>query len=367
MPERTLLVTVDSLRRDHVEHMPVTRSALDDWHERAFATCTATLGSFPGIVGGIYAEGSALEPGQSVANAFDARSVGVTTNHLLSDRYGYEDAFDQFSSPRGGGALKDEIGRQLTIGSPVYRLAAWSWNLFRTAQQRFVGVGKSFRPADDVVDEFLSEVDPAGEWFGWLHLMEPHYPYDPDGADLSRTRAQSLTRTVIAGNATPEQEELVRELYRREVAELDGRLERLWEAVPDDTRIVFCADHGEMLGESGLWGHPGETRPELLHVPLGTSNVPETGDLVSLIDVPSLLAGEEWNNGTFDRDVAYASYGGNKAAIDGEHVASNDGTKTLAGEPASVPELAAKLDQFDPAHVVKEDAVREDLEALGYV
>lgn len=364
---RKLLVTVDSLRYDHLSEMPETEARLDDWHENALATCTATLGSFPAIIAGEYAKGSEIDEGTSIANILDGHRVGITTNHLLSERYGYDDGFDQFDSPHSSQSIKDEVGRNLTIGSPVYRVASTLWGGYQRVQEMFVGVSKSFRPAHDVIDSFLESIEPHDDWFGWLHFMEPHYPYDPDGADVSRSKAQSMSRTVVSGDGTPEQEEKVRELYRKEVAELDEHLATLWEAVPEDTRIVFCADHGEMLGEDGLWGHPGEVRPELLHVPLGTANTPETGDLVSLIDVPSLLAGEEWGEGTFDRETAYASYGENKAAIDLEHIASEDGTMTHDGEPASAPALERRLDRFDPAQVFKEDAVKEDLEELGYV
>jgi len=100
-----LLVTVDSLRRDHFEYMPATRAFLDNTHDRAFATSTATIGSFPAIIGGEYADGSGLYQGRSVANHFDGYSIGVTTNHLLSSKYGYDEAFDLFDSPKGAGIL----------------------------------------------------------------------------------------------------------------------------------------------------------------------------------------------------------------------------------------------------------------------
>jgi arylsulfatase A-like enzyme len=234
-------------------------------------------------------------------------------------------------------------------------------------KQRFVGVSKSFRPAEDVIDSFLMHVDGETGWFGWLHFMEPHYPYDPESGDVPRSRAQMLSRTVISGKGTPEQEEIVRELYRREIRELDEKLNRLWELIPSETRIVFCADHGELLGENGLWGHPGEVRPELLHVPFGTANVPQTGDLVSLVDVPTLLAEEQWGAGDLDRNTAYASYGGKKAAIDMNHIAAEDGTVTHDGDPSSAPTLERKLNRFDSGGVVKEDALEADLEELGYL
>jgi len=104
MQDRTLLVTVDSLRYDHLQYMSATRSFLDDFHDRAFAACTATLGSFPSIIGGEYAAGGSLTTGTSVANKYSCPTIGITTNHLLSPRYGYDEGFEVFISPHNDGA-----------------------------------------------------------------------------------------------------------------------------------------------------------------------------------------------------------------------------------------------------------------------
>jgi len=370
MDDRTLLVTVDSLRYDYLQHMPATRSFLGKSHDRAFAGCTATLGSFPSIIGGEYASGGALTTDTSIANEFDCQTVGITTNHLLSPRYGYDEGFDLFTSPHNDettSTLKETIAKQLTIGSQWYRLASWLWGEVQNVRNRFVSVEKSFRPADDVVAEFINTVEPGGEWFGWLHLMEPHYPYDPKGTSLNRAKAQQLTRKVISGDGTEAEEERVRDLYRQEVVELDERLETLWESVPDDTRVVFCSDHGEMLGEDGLWGHPGEPRLELLRIPLCTRNAPSVGDVVSHVDVPTILSGEGRGAGTLDRSTAFATYADMKAAMNAEHIATSDGVWNFDGDTAEDPSLVRELDRFESSGVVKEDAVREDLEALGYV
>jgi len=364
---KTLLVTVDSLRYDHFEYMPETRSFLDSTHNRAFASSTATIGSFPAIIGGEFANGAGLT-GNSVTTRIDEYSVGLTTNHLLSEEYDYNAGFDVFDSPKGGGeSVKDKAAIHLTRGSLAYRVASWGWNQYQRLASLTSDVEKSFRPAEDVISQFDSEIEGRDDWFGWLHVMEPHHPYDPDGGELSRAETQRLTRKVLAGSGDESDRERVRELYRREVAELDEKLGVLWSSIPDDTRVVFCADHGELLGEDELWGHPGEMRPELLHVPFGTRNAPELGNVVSLLDVPSILLGSEHGLGELDRDVAFATYGDKKAAMNTDNIATADGVTTLENrEPAEDPSLERALNRFEPEAVVKEDALKEDLKDLGY-
>lgn len=364
----TLLVTVDSLRYDYFEHMPETISFLDMTHDRVFAPSTATIGSFPGIIGGEYADGSELT-GTNVATHFDEYSVGLTTNHLLSKEYGYDEGFDVFNSPKGGGdTLKDKAAVLLTRGSIAYRIASWGWNQYQQLTSLTGAVEKSFRPAENVIAQFNAEIDGKEEWFGWLHFMDPHHPYDPNGGELSRAEAQRLTRKVLSGDGDETDRERVRELYQLEIAELDEQLAILWDEIPDDTHVVFCADHGELLGENGMWGHPGEMCTELLQVPFGTKNVPELGDVVSLLDVPSILLGSEHGRGELDRDISFATYGERKAAMNVDNIATESGVVTLDNnEPIDDPNLARALSRFRSNSIVKEDALKKDLEDLGYV
>jgi len=64
---------------------------------------------------------------------------------------------------------------------------------------------------------------------------------------------------------------------------------------------------------------------ETLHVPAATRNIPQIGDIVSLVDVPSILLGENHKEGTFEREVAFATYGKKKAAINKSLIRSDEG------------------------------------------
>lgn len=374
---RKLLITVDSLRHDHLQHMPATRSYFDREHDRAFSTFPETFGSFPSIIGGEYATERGLPEGSSLASKMEGKNVGITTNHLLSPGYNYDEGFDHFASPTAGGeGLAARLSDVVELGSPLYTVLSTAYNQFERVRAKVVRPDKSFRRADDVIAEFLDEIEGHDDWFGWLHFMEPHHPYDPHSAPVARDYANRISRKAVSDRVRGEEADLVRELYRRECEELDLELRRLYDAVPDDTEAIFCADHGELLGEDGTWGHPGLLHPVLHHVPFATKNVDrELGEVVSLVDVPSILTGEEHGLGRFDREYAFALYGDRRAATDGERFTTYDPdadefeTRTLTGDPAEDdPDLEEAIEEFSlDGGITRYDADEETLAELGYL
>jgi arylsulfatase A-like enzyme/Flp pilus assembly protein TadD len=117
-------------------------------------------------------------------------------------------------------------------------------------------------------------------FFVWLHLYDPHTPYDPPEPFRSR----------YAGH-----------LYDGEVAYTDGQLQRVFDylrksGLYDRSLIVLLADHGESLGEHGEDEHSFFMYNSTLHVPLifklprGEGAPRVVRRLVGTIDVaPTLL------------------------------------------------------------------------------
>lgn len=360
---KRLLVTVDSLRLDHYQYMPKTQSALGDTHQRVFSTASATMGAFPSMFTGDYEKiEDEMDPGRSFVTDIDDFSVGITTNRLVSERYGYDDGFDHFTSPitRGDESLKDKIAPH--IPDSLYGPASDVWSLFQKTTEIVSETPKSFRRTEDVIDEFFEVTEDKDDWFAWLHLMEPHHPYDPDGTDLTRAKSQSISREAIA-SGDPDDPDLVRELYRQEVREVDAQLSRLWRSIDSDTQIIFTADHGEMLGERGIWGHPGMTmEPEILRIPFGIKGFDVESSVVSFMDVRDLFRGID-----VDRDVAYASMGEAKIVMNERHMATETEVFDFSRNPAEDSDLQDKLEEFKPSGITKRDGLKEDLRALGYV
>ncbi|HEV7500808.1 MAG TPA: tetratricopeptide repeat protein, partial [Vicinamibacteria bacterium] len=86
-----------------------------------------------------------------------------------------------------------------------------------------------------------------GRVFVWVHLFDPHAPYDPPPAFRSS------------------------DPYRGEVAAADAALATLlatWDARPEPALVVLAADHGEAFGEHGEQSHSLFVYDTTLHVPL---------------------------------------------------------------------------------------------------
>lgn len=364
---KNLIVTVDSLRYDHYRYMGETREFLGESHPAAFSTATATLGAFPTMFTGKLNVNHSIDPSESFVNEMDCFTIGITANQLTKSEYGYSGGFDSFSSPvsRGEVSLKDKLARWIPGGLP-YRIASESWSQLQRAIDSVSETPKSFRRADSIIDEFIEATEDKEDWFGWLHFMEPHHPYDPDNNNLSRSEAQRISRKAISNGET-DQPETVRELYRQEVLDLDEKLSRLWDVLPADTRIIFAADHGEMLGENGIWGHPGNCfHPDILRIPFAT-NIKQESPVRSFIDISALVLNRNRERAMLTRDVARASMTEIKCACNQNHIATESSVLDLKGNETSDIALVRELNSFDSSGITKQDGLEEDLKALGYL
>ena len=138
------------------------------------------------------------------------------------------------------------------------------------------------RRGTEVVDHALSWLDkkPMGPFFLWVHLYDPHAPYDPPEPFRSRYRSNP---------------------YNGEIASTDSAVGKLLDELRarklfDESLIIVVADHGEALGEHGERGHgiflydPTIHVPMLMKMPRQRSAGRKVESRVSLVDVmPTLL------------------------------------------------------------------------------
>lgn len=346
---KTALITVDSLRYDHLDELPRVRERLQ-WHDRAYTTHHATSGVFPTVHTGEFVSVDDIADRRLLAERVGGVSAAAVDNRLISERYGYDQGFDNFQSPHSSGSwsLKSAVSERLSSRGRVYRLASALWNGYQSVHERFAAVERSFKTPDELISDLPPVIFDATDWFVWIHLMGPHHPYDPDIGYATRSEAQAASRRLISGSASPADERLGRRLYRDEVRAIDEPVAEFIDSLDDFARVIFAADHGELFGEDCRWGHPPAPREALLHVPFGYRNIEwRFGPTVSLIDIPSMVTGEIVGRGQPDREVAYAT--------------PDDG-RPVAIDRHGIRRTEAQLEtgsQFDGRE--------EDLRALGYL
>jgi membrane-anchored protein YejM (alkaline phosphatase superfamily) len=123
--------------------------------------------------------------------------------------------------------------------------------------------------AETQIDFLLEELDVASPFFGFINLGETHDPFYYKGKE----KPCPFPVQARLMEWPPREEGKVgrdSEPYWHQVEALeflDGKLARLFEALPGETVVIVCGDHGEAFGEDGYWGHA-INHPKVHEVPL---------------------------------------------------------------------------------------------------
>jgi len=129
---------------------------------------------------------------------------------------------------------------------------------FDLKKYKHIDLGAIQRPGNEVVDSALAwlEARKPGPFFTWIHLYDPHTPYEPPEPYRSQYAGRGM-----AG------------LYAGEVAFMDEQVGRIssWlraSGLDRSTVIVVLGDHGEGLGSHGEGTHGYYAYDYAIHVPL---------------------------------------------------------------------------------------------------
>jgi len=320
-PVRVVLITLDTTRADHMGFMGgVARTpALDNLaadsfvFENCFSTANSTLPSHASIMTSLYIKDhSVIENAYrlpdldlympKVMAASGAKTAAFTSTGLFSGSSNFDQGFEMFYSPRA----KEEPARPVTS-----KALAWLEN------------------------------NADGDFFVWMHYYDPHMYYTPPQrfADMYKR-----TSTDTYDNPSPtrfskmyhkkndqmreawtssgylkysDDPQFYRNLYAGEISYMDSELGRLIDGlkslgVYDDCVIAVVADHGESLGEKGIYFDHAFIYDKNIHVPMfikppsgGRSG--RSGVSVSSLDIyPTVLelAGIEVPDGIRGRSLA---------------------------------------------------------------
>lgn len=269
-----VVITLDTTRADRIGAYgarDVETPALDALardgvvFEQAMATAPLTLpahcsiftGRFPPEHGVRDNGGFFLGPGQltlaEMLKPHGFTSGAVVGAYVLDSKWGLDQGFDRY--------IDD----------------------FDLTTVKKMSLGSVQRPGNDVADKALAWLDQvkAERFFAWIHLYDPHTPYDPPEPYKSR---------------------YARHPYNGEIAFTDAQVGRITEflrrnGLLDRTIVAVMGDHGESLGEHGEGTHgffiyESATRvPFILRAPFdGPMRGRRVTDAVRAVDlVPTLL------------------------------------------------------------------------------
>ena len=302
-PRNVLLITIDTLRADALSiygnKLPTPffekmadRSAV---FTRAYTTAPITLPAHTSLLTGLN------PPGHGVRNNGTFR---VPDRLILLSEVAKENGLST-AAFIGAFPLAAQFG--LNQGFAVYD------DVF-TSQPDSTNFVYAERAAEQVrlnAEKWVS-ANSAKPFFVWMHLFDPHHPYN---------------RHDSTSSVHP---------YFQEVQYVDHQLDRFLEFLVNrnllsDTLVIVTSDHGEAFGEHGEVSHSIFLYNTTLHVPLLISlqgNKPvRRNEVVSLIDIyPTVLELMNWKPGADSLDGRSLA-----AAIRGDSVEDRDSyAETLA-------------------------------------
>ncbi len=247
-----ILITADTLRTDALGawgRTPSVTPNLDrlagrsDVWLRTFASCNSTNPSFASLMTGLYVKSHGVfnlktplpESHETLAEllqdaGYDTSAV-VSVRHL-AENSGLRQGFDRFRGPAGQYFAETAVNLALhqlqELDEPFFH---WL-HLFdpHTPQNPPAPFDTGYRPSG------TEDLGPVDEW---LPFREPGpRPYDPDRSEPK-----------LLGHA---------DLYPGEVSYLDWQVGRLLAFLEsrdqlEDSLLIFVADHGENLGEHGIY------------------------------------------------------------------------------------------------------------------
>ncbi|WP_435196893.1 sulfatase [Natronomonas sp. EA1] len=146
----------------------------------------------------------------------------------------------------------------------------------------FAGAEGADSKTPEVIDNTIEFIDDSDDFFAFINLMDAHLPvYPPEeyreefapGVDPTAVCQNSKEYNSGARDISEAEFDDIRGLYDAEIRHIDAELERLfsWMREHDeweDTMVIVCADHGELHGEHGLYGHEFGIYDPLVNVPL---------------------------------------------------------------------------------------------------
>jgi arylsulfatase A-like enzyme len=257
------------------------------------------------------------------------RTIGVSSNYLVSETLGFDRGFDFFASDDG---IFFELNKLDSLKKVFEREQKGEYNSKLEKYRDFLSIslsnfdlssiyqGGRFLLGKELDDSFTLYGDSGAditnrlverevssteeEFFLFVNYMETHQPfrvpnsfnfsylYDPE-LEEKKYLDEVWNSNLQGEKADQELIDISKDFYDTTIRYLDTKIEELYRLVneeSDDFVFIVVGDHGEMLGDENVWGHQNGIWEELIRVP-------------AIVAGPGVDAGEE--NGYFSLRRVY--------------------------------------------------------------
>lgn len=383
---QTLLITVDSLRADHLaqygydrDTMPALDRLADSGtvFENAFSNGPYTRISIPSFQTSHHLAYEAIDEYPTIASSLSSEGVktaviGTQTGiGLIDGGFRFDETIDlgrdEFHERANSNRsvverVKRQINRPATKVSQflqqrqnerIYDILQKPYNLL-LGDNGFTYLG--YTSAEQVTNRALTwlESNADTDFFLWIHYMEAHRPYgvhDDEPAYLdSPVDEEQIKRLMKTAGVTPEdisEEELklMVDLYDSDLRYCSRHLDRLFDGLEElgiwnESNVLFTSDHGEEFREHGRFFHRNYPYDELIQVPLivkappidADGRIAETRELLDLAPTVVSLHTEESALPEFE----------------GEHLFDGDSRRVFSlGQPNDIaPAVTVRTDEW---------------------
>jgi len=297
-----VLITIDTLRADRLGAYGYERGLtphLDELanhgviFERALTTAGTTWPAHASMLTGLYPRYHGLR-----RNGLELAADVPLVAELLS-KSGYATA--SFVSYKGM-HFRGRLDRGFQVASDRQNRKSASAPIRSGAETTAMAL--------DWLKDQAGSSDPA---FLWLHLFEPHSPYEltdyarqwmektgyegflADGASIDELRERRLDILASADHVAA-----MNALYDGEIQLADALVGQLLDKLKiedrlDNSVVIVVSDHGQDLGENGNMGHGPTLREDVLHVPLiirdfRSNRGGRVAEAVSVVDLAPTIA-----------------------------------------------------------------------------
>jgi arylsulfatase len=297
-PTGVLLISIDSLRADHVssygyvsetnpdvETTPYLDRLMAEGGARftkAYSTTSWTLPAHmalltgqPNEIHGVTDAPAQLHEEQPYLASFFAdagwTTFGIWSGPNVHPYFGFDRGFDLFADCSAVAADVNAFAEAETTGISATH---------DRSHQAVTG--------PRIVDTFIEWYDglaPDEKFFAFVHMWDVHYDYHapeeydvfyPNYGDGWVTGEKFKDLNAMFNDATPmPRKDLLRlkSLYDAEIRYTDANIQKMVSRLEDDGRldttlVVVVADHGEEFGEHGVYGHKYNLYEETVRIPI---------------------------------------------------------------------------------------------------